>query len=46
VTFTITAFSRPQALLTRLGGPVARMVQARTTRRYLEGLVDAARLSP
>jgi uncharacterized protein (UPF0548 family) len=44
VTFTITAFSRPQALLTRLGGPVARMVQARTTRRYLEGLVKAAKL--
>jgi uncharacterized protein (UPF0548 family) len=41
VRFTITAFSRPQVLLTRLGGPVARMVQARTTRRYLEGLVEA-----
>jgi uncharacterized protein (UPF0548 family) len=40
VTFTITAFSRPQVLLSRLGGPVTRLVQARTTRRYLEGLVN------
>jgi len=44
VTFTITAFSRPQVLLTRLGGPVARLVQKKTTRRYLQGLVDAASL--
>ena len=43
VTFRITAFSRPQALLTWLGGPIARMVQKKTTRRYLQGLVDAAR---
>ena len=46
VRFRITGFSRPQVLLTRLGGPVARMVQARTTRRYLEGLVETARLPP
>lgn len=38
VTFSIRAFSRPAHLLTRLGGPVGRIVQARVTRRYLEGL--------
>ena len=41
VRFTITAFSRPHVLLTRLGAPVARRVQASVTRRYLEGLVEA-----
>ncbi len=38
VRFTITAFSRPHVLLSRLGAPVARRVQASVTRRYLEGL--------
>jgi uncharacterized protein (UPF0548 family) len=38
VRFEITAFSRPHDLLTRLGGRVARRVQARTTQRYLSGL--------
>jgi uncharacterized protein (UPF0548 family) len=38
VRFEIVAFSRPHDLLTRLGSPVASRVQARTTRRYLEGL--------
>jgi uncharacterized protein (UPF0548 family) len=40
VRFDITAFSRPHDLLTRLGGPVARRVQQRTTKRYLEGMRD------
>ena len=44
VRFTITAFSRPQVLLSRLGAPVARRVQASVTRRYLEGLVEAVKL--
>jgi len=43
VTFTITAFSRPRVLLSRLGAPVARRVQASVTRRYLEGLVEAVK---
>jgi uncharacterized protein (UPF0548 family) len=38
VRFEITAFSRPHDRLTRLGGPVARRVQQRATRRYLEGM--------
>jgi len=40
VRFEITAFSRPHDLLTRLGGPVTRRVQHRTTKRYLEGMRD------
>jgi uncharacterized protein (UPF0548 family) len=43
VRFTITAFSRPRVLLSRLGTPVARRVQASVTRRYLEGLVEAVK---
>ena len=38
VSFEIVAFSRPAALLARLGSPVARIVQARVTRAYLEGV--------
>ncbi len=38
VRFEITAFSRPHDLLTKLGGPVARRVQQRASRRYLEGM--------
>lgn len=34
----ITAFSRPNHWLTRLGGPVARLVQKRATRGYLKGI--------
>jgi uncharacterized protein (UPF0548 family) len=44
VRFTITAFSRPRVLLSRLGAPVARRVQASVTRRYLEGLVEAVNM--
>jgi uncharacterized protein (UPF0548 family) len=40
VTFEIVAFSRPALLLTRLGRPVARRTQARTTRAYLAGVAD------
>jgi uncharacterized protein (UPF0548 family) len=38
VWFEIVAFSRPAAPLARLGGPVARAIQTRTTRRYLAGV--------
>jgi len=40
VTFEIVAFSRPALLLTRLGHPLARRAQARTTRAYLAGVAD------
>jgi uncharacterized protein (UPF0548 family) len=36
ITFTVAATSRPADVLTRLGGPVARVVQQRTSRRYLQ----------
>lgn len=38
VTLTVIAFSRPATLLTRLGSPVARVVQEYVTRRYLNAL--------
>ena len=38
VTFTITAFSRASTLLTRLGGPVSRIIQSRVTNRYLRAV--------
>ena len=38
VTFEIVAFSRPADALARLGSPLARAIQQRTTRRYLEGV--------
>jgi uncharacterized protein (UPF0548 family) len=38
VTFQIVAFSRPANLLARLGHPVNRLIQARVTGRYLEGI--------
>jgi uncharacterized protein (UPF0548 family) len=38
VRFTITAFSRPHALLARIGFPLARVIQRRVTRAYLTGL--------
>ncbi|HEU5004350.1 MAG TPA: DUF1990 domain-containing protein [Actinomycetota bacterium] len=41
VRFRIRAFSRPAHLLTKLGSPVSRAVQARVTTRYLEGLQQA-----
>jgi uncharacterized protein (UPF0548 family) len=38
VSFTISAFSRPATVLTRLGGPVARAVQRAMTGRYLRAI--------
>jgi uncharacterized protein (UPF0548 family) len=38
VTFQIVAFSSPANLLARLGHPVNRLIQARVTGRYLEGI--------
>ena len=40
VVFTVRAFSRPGHVLTRLGGPVARLVQRQTAGRYLRGIRD------
>jgi uncharacterized protein (UPF0548 family) len=36
--FRITAFSKPGRWFTRLGAPLARLVQTRMTRRYLAAL--------
>jgi uncharacterized protein (UPF0548 family) len=41
VRFDVVAFSRPHDLLTKLGGPVPRHLQARATRQYLQGMRDA-----
>jgi uncharacterized protein (UPF0548 family) len=38
VEFTVTAFSRPATLLSRVGGPAARWVQRLMTNRYLTAL--------
>jgi len=38
VTFTITAFSRPSALLARAGGPISRGIQSWVTNRYLRAV--------
>ena len=40
-TFTIVAFSRPADRLARLGGPVTRLIQRSTSRRYLDALARA-----
>ncbi len=42
VMFDIIAASRPAALLPRLGGPVARSLQKRVTRRYLAAIQQAS----
>jgi uncharacterized protein (UPF0548 family) len=42
ITFAVTAFSRPDALLPRLGGPVTRVVQRRATRAYLQAMTTLA----
>ncbi len=42
VTAHITAFSAPATWLARLGGPVARRVQSRTTDAYLRALADGS----
>jgi uncharacterized protein (UPF0548 family) len=41
VRFEVVAFSRPHDLLTKLGGPVPRRIQARATQQYLQGMRDA-----
>lgn len=38
VTFTITAFSQHDTALTRVAGPVTRVVQSRATNRYLRSV--------
>jgi uncharacterized protein (UPF0548 family) len=38
VRFDVVAFSRPHDLLTKLGGPIPRRLQARATQRYLDGM--------
>ncbi|HET9773271.1 MAG TPA: DUF1990 domain-containing protein [Acidimicrobiia bacterium] len=38
IRFVVAAFSRPRHRLARIGAPVARRIQLRTTRRYLAGL--------
>ena len=38
VTFTVTAFSKPATMLTRLAGPIGRRVQDVMTARYLRAL--------
>jgi uncharacterized protein (UPF0548 family) len=40
VTLSVIAFSKPATLLTALGAPVVRAVQAYITRRYLRALTD------
>jgi uncharacterized protein (UPF0548 family) len=39
VRFEVAATWRPDALVTKLGGPVARLVQRRATQRYLDAMV-------
>ncbi len=41
VNFVIEVFSRPRHPLARLGKPVSRLVQKRTTRKYLQGMLQA-----
>jgi uncharacterized protein (UPF0548 family) len=38
VAVEIVAFSRPADLPTRLGGPLARLIQGAATKRYIEGI--------
>ena len=38
VTFEIVAFSRPSDLLVKLGRPAARLMQVRSSKRYLSGV--------
>ncbi|MBU2665411.1 DUF1990 domain-containing protein [Actinoplanes bogorensis] len=42
VRFEIRAFSRPATLLTRLGGPVAKLVQRYATGRYMKAMRELA----
>jgi uncharacterized protein (UPF0548 family) len=38
IRFEVAAFSRPHDLITKLGGPVARVAQQRATSHYLDGM--------
>lgn len=38
VWFRISVFSRPHELLARLGAPIARLLQAQATRKYLDAM--------
>jgi uncharacterized protein (UPF0548 family) len=40
VRFDVVTFSRPHDLLTKLGGPIPRRLQAHATEQYLEGMRD------
>jgi uncharacterized protein (UPF0548 family) len=40
VTFTVRAMSRPGHFLTRVGAPVAQIIQRRATDKYLQAMVD------
>jgi uncharacterized protein (UPF0548 family) len=42
VAFVVRSFSRRVDPLARLGAPVARLVQTRVTRRYIDALIEAA----
>lgn len=42
VTFRVAAFSKPAGLVTRLLGPLGRLIQRIMTRRYLRGFADFA----
>jgi uncharacterized protein (UPF0548 family) len=44
--FEIIAFSRPATALSRLGDPLARAIQSRVTRHYLEGMRHYVAYSP
>ncbi|MEY2591501.1 MAG: hypothetical protein QOJ67_3485 [Acidimicrobiaceae bacterium] len=39
--FRVVAFSKPQQLLSRIAGPVARKLQAEATNRYLDAMERA-----
>jgi uncharacterized protein (UPF0548 family) len=43
VTFVVSAFSRPHHPLIRVVSPVARLLQARATKQYLDAMEHAAR---
>jgi uncharacterized protein (UPF0548 family) len=38
VVFTMSSYSRPAELLSRLGGPVSRVIQRRTNDAYIDGM--------
>jgi uncharacterized protein (UPF0548 family) len=42
VTFRVAAFSKPAGLVTRLIGPIGRLIQRSMTHRYLRGFAEFA----